>query len=49
MNLDEISTEELESELLRRELVQRELQRRIWEGELEVTDGDSVETMTSNA
>lgn len=42
MNLKSASTEELEQELQRREMFQAELQRRIYEGELEVTDGDDI-------
>lgn len=39
---DSFSTDELERELSRRELVQQEIQRRIYAGELEVTDGDDI-------
>jgi hypothetical protein len=44
--LDQYDDDQLQREITRRELVRNETQRRIWEGELDVTDGDSVVTMT---
>ena len=42
----ELSEEEMEFILLRRQLKRDEMERRVWEGEMEVTDGNCIRETT---